>query len=110
VAVVAVEEAFVEVRGRGPIGTPATWRIQRPSPSLRLAVPRHILQRSVVDRGEIKSSGMSGGVCVPGERTSTLRFLAEPGHVNFGGKVHGGIHFLHPSHAGQLVEFSAGRC
>ena len=25
-----------------------------------------------------------------GPRGVTLRFLAEPGHVNFGGKVHGG--------------------
>ena len=25
-----------------------------------------------------------------GPRKVTLRFLAEPGHVNFGGKVHGG--------------------
>jgi acyl-CoA hydrolase len=27
---------------------------------------------------------------VSGQRAVTLRFLAEPGHVNFGGKVHGG--------------------
>jgi acyl-CoA hydrolase len=66
-------------------------------------------------------------------RSITLRFLAEPGHVNFGGKVHGGsvmkwidqagytcaagwtgaycvtvyvggIHFLAPIHVGEIVE------
>jgi acyl-CoA hydrolase len=69
-------------------------------------------------------------------RSVTLRFLAEPGHVNFGGKVHGGavmkwidqagytcaagwtgaycvtlyvggIHFLRPIHVGELVELRA---
>ncbi len=66
-------------------------------------------------------------------RAVTLRFLAEPSHVNFGGKVHGGavmkwidqagytcaagwsgdycvtlyvggIHFLRPIHVGEIVE------
>ena len=70
---------------------------------------------------------------MPGPRSTTLRFLAEPGHVNFGGKVHGGavmkwidqagytcaagwsgqycvtvyvggIHFLRPIQVGELVE------
>jgi acyl-CoA hydrolase len=69
-------------------------------------------------------------------RSITLRFLAEPGDVNFGGKVHGGavmkwidqvgytcaagwtgtycvtvyvggIHFLGPIHVGELVELRA---
>jgi acyl-CoA hydrolase len=69
-------------------------------------------------------------------RGVTLRFMAEPGHVNFGGKVHGGavmkwidqagytcaagwtgvycvtlyvggIHFLRPIHVGELVELRA---
>jgi acyl-CoA hydrolase len=69
-------------------------------------------------------------------RSITLRFLAEPGDVNFGGKVHGGavmkwidqvgytcaagwtgtycvtvyvggIHFLGPIHVGELVELKA---
>ena len=69
-------------------------------------------------------------------RTSTLRFLAEPSHVNFGGKVHGGsvmkwidqagyscaaawtgdycvtvyvggIHFLRPIQVGEVVELQA---
>ena len=69
-------------------------------------------------------------------RAATLRFLAEPGHVNFGGKVHGGavmkwidqagytcaagwtgeycvtvyvggIHFLRPIHVGEVVELRA---
>lgn len=69
-------------------------------------------------------------------RTITLRFLAEPSDVNFGGKVHGGavmkwfdqagytcavgwtgtycvtayvggIHFLGPVHVGELVELRA---
>jgi acyl-CoA hydrolase len=69
-------------------------------------------------------------------RAVTLRFLAEPGHVNFGGKVHGGavmkwidqagytcaagwsgeycvtlyiggIHFLRPIHVGEIVELRA---
>ena len=69
-------------------------------------------------------------------RSVTLRFLAEPGHVNFGGKVHGGavmkwidqagytcaagwtgeycvtvyvggIHFLRPIHVGEVVELRA---
>lgn len=69
-------------------------------------------------------------------RAVTLRFLAEPGHVNFGGKVHGGalmkwidqagytcaagwtgkycvtvylggLHFLRPILVGQLVELRA---
>jgi len=69
-------------------------------------------------------------------RAVTLRFLAEPGHVNFGGKVHGGavmkwidqagytcaagwtgtycvtvyvggLQFLQPIHVGQLVELRA---
>ncbi|HEX2250073.1 MAG TPA: acyl-CoA thioesterase [Gemmatimonadales bacterium] len=74
----------------------------------------------------------------PGEprRSITLRFLAEPGDVNFGGKVHGGavmkwidqvgytcaagwtgtycvtvylggLHFLAPIHVGDLVELQA---
>ncbi len=74
---------------------------------------------------------------MPGiERQSTLRFLAEPADVNFGGKVHGGavmkwidlaayacaagwsgrycitayaggIRFVQPIHVGNLVEVSA---
>jgi acyl-CoA hydrolase len=69
-------------------------------------------------------------------RSITLRFLAEPGDVNFGGKVHGGavmkwidqvgytcaagwtgtycvtvylggLHFLAPIHVGDLVELQA---
>ncbi|AMG31554.1 acyl-CoA thioesterase [Grimontia hollisae] len=71
-----------------------------------------------------------------GKRDMTLRFLAEPGDVNFGGKVHGGavmkwidlaayanaaawsgkycitayaggIRFVQPIHVGNLVEVSA---
>lgn len=71
-----------------------------------------------------------------GQRDITLRFLAEPGDVNFGGKVHGGavmkwidlaayanaagwsgkycitayaggIRFVQPIHVGNLVEVSA---
>ena len=71
-----------------------------------------------------------------GPRGVTLRFLAEPGHVNFGGKVHGGavlkwidqagytcaagwsgaycvtvyvggIHFIRPIHVGEVVECRA---
>ena len=71
-----------------------------------------------------------------GKRDVTLRFLAEPGDVNFGGKVHGGavmkwidlaayacsagwsgkycitayaggIRFVAPIHVGNLVEVSA---
>ncbi|NGN97891.1 acyl-CoA thioesterase [Grimontia sp. S25] len=71
-----------------------------------------------------------------GQREMTLRFLAEPGDVNFGGKVHGGavmkwidlaayanaaawsgkycitayaggIRFVQPIHVGNLVEVSA---
>ena len=70
------------------------------------------------------------------QRQSVLRFLAEPGHVNFGGKVHGGavmkwvdqagytcaaawsgsycvtvyvsgIHFTHPIQVGNVVELRA---
>jgi acyl-CoA hydrolase len=70
------------------------------------------------------------------QRGITLRFLAEPGDVNFGGKVHGGavmkwidqagytcaagwtgtycvtvylggLHFLGPIHVGELVELRA---
>jgi acyl-CoA hydrolase len=70
------------------------------------------------------------------QRQSVLRFLAEPGHVNFGGKVHGGvvmkwvdqagytcaagwsgsycvtvyvggIHFVHPIQVGNVVELQA---
>ena len=73
---------------------------------------------------------------VSGPRSVTLRFLAEPGHVNFGGKVHGGavmkwidqagytcaagwtggycvtlyvggLHFLEPIHVGEVVELRA---
>ena len=73
---------------------------------------------------------------MPGQRGTTLRFLAEPTHVNFGGKVHGGavmrwidqagytcaaawsgdycvtvyvggIHFLRPIKVGELVELRA---
>ena len=73
---------------------------------------------------------------MPGPRGVTLRFLAEPGHVNFGGKVHGGavmkwidqagytcaagwagqycvtlylggLHFLRPIHVGEVVELRA---
>jgi acyl-CoA hydrolase len=69
-------------------------------------------------------------------RAVTLRFLAEPGHVNFGGKVHGGavmkwidqagytcaagwtgeycvtlyvggLHFIRPIRVGELVELRA---
>ena len=71
-----------------------------------------------------------------GPRGVTLRFLAEPGHVNFGGKVHGGavmkwidqagytcaagwtgeycvtlyvggLHFLKPIRVGEIVELRA---
>jgi acyl-CoA hydrolase len=71
-----------------------------------------------------------------GPRGVTLRFLAEPAHVNFGGKVHGGsvmkwidqagytcaagwtgvycvtvyvgaIHFIRPIHVGEIVECRA---
>ena len=70
------------------------------------------------------------------QRSMTLRFLAEPGDVNFGGKVHGGavmkwidqvgytcaagwaatycvtvyvggVHFLGPIHVGEIVELRA---
>lgn len=70
------------------------------------------------------------------QRQTVLRFLAEPGHVNFGGNVHGGavmkwvdqagytcaaawsgsycvtvyvggIHFIHPIHVGNVVELRA---
>jgi acyl-CoA hydrolase len=73
---------------------------------------------------------------VPPQRGITLRFLAEPTDVNFGGKVHGGavmkwidqagytcaagwtgtycvtvylggLHFLGPIHVGELVELRA---
>ena len=73
---------------------------------------------------------------MPGQRSVTLRFLAEPVHVNFGGKVHGGavmkwidqagyscaaawsgdycvtvyvggVHFLRPIRVGELVELRA---
>ena len=69
-------------------------------------------------------------------RAVTLRFLAEPGHVNFGGKVHGGavmkwidqagytcaagwtgeycvtiyvggLHFIRPIRVGEIVELRA---
>lgn len=78
---------------------------------------------------------MSGSKVEP-PRGITLRFLAEPGDVNFGGKVHGGavmkwidqvgytcaagwsatycvtvyvggLHFLAPIHVGELVELRA---
>lgn len=56
-----------------------------------------------------------------GQRDITLRFLAEPSDVNFGGKVHGGavmkwidlaayaggIRFVAPIHVGHLVEVNA---
>jgi uncharacterized protein (TIGR00369 family) len=71
-----------------------------------------------------------------GPRAITLRFLAEPGHVNFGGKVHGGavmkwidqagytcaagwtgkycvtlymggLHFIRPIRVGEIVELRA---
>jgi acyl-CoA hydrolase len=71
-----------------------------------------------------------------GPRGVTLRFLAEPGHVNFGGKVHGGavmkwidqagytcaagwsgeycvtlyvggLHFIKPIRVGEIVELRA---
>ena len=71
-----------------------------------------------------------------GQRAITLRFLAEPGDVNFGGKVHGGavmkwidqagytcaagwtgsycvtvyvggVHFLRPIQVGEIVELRA---
>ena len=70
------------------------------------------------------------------QRAVTLRFLAEPGHVNFGGKVHGGavmkwidqagytcaagwtgeycvtlyvggLHFIRPIRVGEVVELRA---
>ena len=73
---------------------------------------------------------------MPEQRSTTLRFLAEPAHVNFGGKVHGGavmrwidqagytcaaawsgdycvtvyvggIHFLRPIKIGEVVELRA---
>jgi acyl-CoA hydrolase len=79
--------------------------------------------------------GETGGA-VQRQRGVTLRFLAEPGDVNFGGKVHGGavmkwidqagytcaagwtgsycvtvylggLHFLGPIHVGDLVELQA---
>jgi acyl-CoA hydrolase len=78
---------------------------------------------------------MSGSQFEP-QRGITLRFLAEPGDVNFGGKVHGGavmkwidqvgytcaagwtatycvtvyvggLHFLAPIHVGEVVELRA---
>jgi acyl-CoA hydrolase len=78
---------------------------------------------------------MTGATIEP-QRGITLRFLAEPGDVNFGGKVHGGavmkwidqvgytcaagwtgtycvtvyvggLHFLAPIHVGELVELRA---
>jgi acyl-CoA hydrolase len=86
-----------------------------------------------------ESSPAQGGLTEgPGERQRriTLRFLAEPGDVNFGGKVHGGavmkwidqvgytcaagwtgtycvtvylggLHFLAPIHVGEVVELQA---
>lgn len=76
------------------------------------------------------------GTTTERQRGITLRFLAEPGDVNFGGKVHGGavmkwidqvgytcaagwtgtycvtvyiggLHFLAPIHVGELVELRA---
>jgi acyl-CoA hydrolase len=76
------------------------------------------------------------GLKMEPRRSITLRFLAEPGDVNFGGKVHGGavmkwidqvgytcaagwtgtycvtvyvggIHFLGPIHVGEVVELRA---
>jgi acyl-CoA hydrolase len=78
---------------------------------------------------------MAGSKAEP-QRSMTLRFLAEPGDVNFGGKVHGGavmkwidqvgytcaagwaatycvtvyvggVHFLGPIHVGEIVELRA---
>jgi acyl-CoA hydrolase len=78
---------------------------------------------------------MAGSSIEP-QRGITLRFLAEPGDVNFGGKVHGGavmkwidqvgytcaagwtatycvtvyvggVHFLGPIHVGEIVELRA---
>ena len=78
---------------------------------------------------------MAGTKAEP-QRSITLRFLAEPGDVNFGGKVHGGavmkwidqvgytcaagwaatycvtvyvggVHFLGPIHVGEIVELRA---
>jgi acyl-CoA hydrolase len=78
---------------------------------------------------------MAGSKLEP-QRSITLRFLAEPGDVNFGGKVHGGavmkwidqagytcaagwastycvtvyvggVHFLGPIHVGEIVELRA---
>jgi acyl-CoA hydrolase len=78
---------------------------------------------------------MAGSNLEP-QRGITLRFLAEPGDVNFGGKVHGGavmkwidqvgytcaagwtaaycvtvyvggVHFLGPIHVGEIVELKA---
>ncbi|HEV7365856.1 MAG TPA: acyl-CoA thioesterase [Gemmatimonadales bacterium] len=78
---------------------------------------------------------MAGSKAEP-QRSITLRFLAEPGDVNFGGKVHGGavmkwidqvgytcaagwaatycvtvyvggVHFLGPIHVGEIVELRA---
>ena len=75
-------------------------------------------------------------VAGPRPRSVTLRFLAEPGHVNFGGKVHGGavmkwidqagytcaagwtgeycvtsyiggLHFLKPIRVGEVVDLRA---
>ncbi|HYL31442.1 MAG TPA: acyl-CoA thioesterase [Gemmatimonadales bacterium] len=86
-------------------------------------------------RPPVKASYQRSG-SVDHQRQSVLRFLAEPGHVNFGGKVHGGavmkwvdqagytcaagwsgrycvtvyvggIHFTHPIQVGNVVELQA---
>ena len=86
-------------------------------------------------RSPVKASYQRSG-SVDHQRQSVLRFLAEPGHVNFGGKVHGGavmkwvdqagytcaagwsgrycvtvyvggIHFTHPIQVGNVVELQA---
>jgi acyl-CoA hydrolase/membrane protease YdiL (CAAX protease family) len=90
----------------------------------RLGTPQH-LGRATMVRSTLEP-----------QRGITLRFLAEPGDVNFGGKVHGGavmkwidqvgytcaagwtgsycvtvyiggLHFLAPIHVGELVELRA---
>src|SRR4051812_9607127 len=96
--------------------------------------PEHRRRKSLNpgSRNEITMSDRS----VEPQRGVTLRFLAEPGDVNFGGKVHGGavmkwidqvgytcaagwtgsycvtvylggLHFLAPIHVGEIVELQA---
>src|SRR6185312_10365059 len=76
-------------RGRGPFHGRRLDDVYRREKLVREVLEAPLTRRRVSSRAHLPQSNCPTAV-TPGSRAISLRFLAEPGDVNFGGKVHGG--------------------